>query len=104
MDILLWILNGYFLLLIHIWFHELGHYSVGRQVVRIPKENLKIRIFHHPPHVALRDQDHQWHIPGDREGIIFALILPMTLEERSPFFLLWVGSFYKRLCFSALLF
>ncbi|SDJ34344.1 hypothetical protein SAMN04488123_1421, partial [Natribacillus halophilus] len=27
MDILFWLLGGYILLLIHIWFHELGHYT-----------------------------------------------------------------------------
>ncbi|MDQ0209062.1 hypothetical protein [Alkalicoccobacillus murimartini] len=68
MDILIWVSYGYLLLLIHISFHELGHYTVGRLFVHIPKENLKIRIFHNPPHVALRDQDNQWLIPGDKEG------------------------------------
>lgn len=68
MDILFWISGGYVLLLTHIWFHELGHYSVGRFLVRIPKENIQIKLFQYPAHVALRDQDENWITPNDEEG------------------------------------
>ena len=91
MDILLWILNGYFLLLIHIWFHELGHYTIGRFYVQIPKENLKIKLFHNPPHVALRDQDNQWHTPGDKEGHYLRTYFTYDLEGKKSFLFVMGG-------------
>lgn len=68
MDILFWISGGYILLLIHIWSHELGHYTVGRLLVKIPQENIRIRLFQYPAHVVLRDQHKKWIKPNDEEG------------------------------------
>lgn len=67
MDTLIWILGGYILLLIHIWFHEIGHYIVGRFLVEIPKKNIRIKLFQYPPHVGLRDQYRRWVKPNDEE-------------------------------------
>ncbi|GAK02193.1 hypothetical protein JCM19037_411 [Geomicrobium sp. JCM 19037] len=68
MQFIVWMISGYVLLFVHVWVHELGHYLVGRYVVKIPKENIRIKLTEYPPHVALKDERGQWLKPGDEHG------------------------------------
>ncbi|MFD1067485.1 hypothetical protein [Oceanobacillus locisalsi] len=68
MQVVSWIIFGYLLLLLHVWFHELGHYLAGRFIVGIHKDNIRIKLFEYPPHVALKGKDKQWVAPNDKDG------------------------------------
>jgi hypothetical protein len=40
-----------------VFFHEFGHYSVGRWLARIPASKIKVVLLDFPQHVALRDEN-----------------------------------------------
>lgn len=104
MDILFWISGGYMLLLMHIWFHELGHYTVGRFLVRIPKEDIQIRLFQYPPHVALRDQDKNWIKPNDEEGNFVRTYLTYDPDGKRSFLFIMGGFILQSFIFLCIAF
>lgn len=104
MDILFWIIGGYILLLTHIWVHELGHYSVGRFIVKIPKENIRIRLFQYPAHVALRDEDNNWIKPNDEEGKFIHKYFTYDPEGKRAFLFVMGGFLVQTIVFLVIAF
>lgn len=104
MDILFLIAGGYILLLMHVWFHELGHYTVGRYLVRIPKENIEIRLSQYPAHVALRDQDRNWIKPNDEQGNFVSTYLLYDPDGKKAFLFIMGGFIIQSFVFLCIAF
>ncbi|KYG35295.1 hypothetical protein [Alkalihalobacillus trypoxylicola] len=99
MNIIIWILYGYLLLFFHVFTHELGHYMMGRFIVNIPKENIRIRLFHNPPHVALRAQNKDWIKPNDEKGRFVQTYFTYDPEGKHSFLFIMGGFILQSVIF-----
>ncbi|UUI03620.1 hypothetical protein NP439_02685 [Oceanobacillus jeddahense] len=90
-----WIIFGYLLLLLHVWVHELGHYLAGRFIVGIHKDNIRIKLFESPPHVALKGEDKQWVAPNDKDGDYIESYLKHDPQGKWSFLYIMAGFIFQ---------
>lgn len=88
---------GYILLLLHIWCHELGHYTAGRFLVGIPKENIKIQLSKYPAHVAIKNRNNSFIKPGDEKFI--ETYFNYDPKGEKSFFFIMAGFFLQSFIF-----